>query len=146
VLTKKLLGMFLEKDDSIRRSEGWESSPLSSKFLQYAAYDVLASRLVFEKCSKLALLQQVQITLSAGTRVAILVQKGGEIAAYGTIAEHQPKSLGNVRVKVPSQKGKTKSGALTFGQLQNASSSTSFQIVCLLSHLILDLQDQVLYF
>jgi hypothetical protein len=169
VLLEKLLGMFLAKDDSIRRSENWELSTLPSQFLQYAVLDVVASRLVFEKSSKIAPLEHVQITSPGGTQVGILVQEGGEVAAYGTIAKDQPTSLGNVRVKVPSksrlvinvetvvksstaailhllpsQQGKTKSGALTLGQLQEASSSTSFQVVCPLSHLIFDLQDKVL--
>jgi hypothetical protein len=88
--------------------------------------------------------------------------------AYGTIAEVQPSMLENVKVKVPtrsrlvidvdtvlipsaaailhllpSQKEKTKAGALTFGQLQAASASSSFQIVSLISLLTFDLQDQV---
>jgi len=162
--------MFLAKDDSIRRSESWESSPLPPQFLQYAACDVVATRLVFEESSKIAPLKRVQITSPGGTLVGILVQEGGEIAAYGTIAKDQPTSLGNVRVKVPSksrlvidvetvvqpsaaailhllplQGGKTKSGAFTFGQLQEASpSSAFFQVVCPLSHLIFDLRDKVI--
>ncbi len=44
---------------------------------------------------------------------------------------------------LPSQGGKTKSGALTLGQLQSSSSSVSFQVVCPLSLLVFDLRDEV---
>jgi hypothetical protein len=170
ILLEKLLGMFLAKDDSIRRSESWELPTLPPRFLQYAVLDVVATRLVFEEASKIAPVEHVQITSPGGTRVGILVQEGGELVAYGVIARDQPQSLGSVRVKVPSksrlvinvetvlkssaaailhllpsQQGKTKSGALTFGQLQEASSSAFFQVVCPLSHLIFDLRDKVLY-
>jgi hypothetical protein len=151
VLVEKLLGMFLPKDDSIHRSDGWEVPHLHQHYIQYAALDVIASHFVFKKVSKIALLKSVQYTSPVGTHVGLLVQEGGEVAAYGTIAKFQPSSLGNVRVKVPtksrlvidvetvaipsaavilhflpSQQGKTKAGALTLGQLQEASPSTSF--------------------
>ena len=76
--------------------------------------------------------------------------------------------LGNIRVKVPSksqlvidvetviipsaaeilhllplQKGKTRAGALTLGQLQASSSSLPFQVVYPISLLLFDLQDEV---
>jgi len=160
--------MFLPKDESIRRSDQWEAPQLPNHFAQYAALDVVASYLVFQKASEIAPLERIQHTSPAGTPVGILVQEGGEVAAYGTIAETQPSSLGNIRVKVPaksrlvinvetvvvpsaaailhlvpSQLGKTKSGALTFGQLQAASSLSSFQVVTPLSLLVFDLRDQV---
>jgi len=145
--------------------------PQLHHYIQYAALDVVASRLIFEKASKIAPLEHVKYTSPIGTCVGLLVQEGGEVAAYGTISKSQLASLGNVRVKVPtksrlvidvetdiipsapailhllpSQQGKTKAGALTLGQLQEASSSTSFQVVSPLSLLIFDLRDKVWFF
>jgi hypothetical protein len=142
ILVEKLLGKFLSKDESTRRSDQWEEPQLSEYLMQYAALDVIASRLVFQKASEIAPLAQVQYTSPPGTHVGILIQEGGQVAAYGTIAEIQPSSLGNVKVKtatksrlvinvntiiIPSaaailhlasaQQGKTKTGALTLRQL-----------------------------
>jgi hypothetical protein len=168
VLAEKLLGVYLSKDESLRRCDQWEVPHIPKHLLQYAALDVFATRLAFQKASEIAPLEHVQHTSPPGTRVGLLVQEGGEIAAYGSIAESQPPSLGNVRIKVPSnsrllvnvdnvlipsagailhllssKEGKTKAGCLTLSQLQAASSSPSFQVVCPLSHLIFDLRDQV---
>jgi hypothetical protein len=169
VLVEKLLGMFLPKDDSLRRSDQWEVPQLPDHLIKYAISDVIASSLVFQKASEIAPLAYIQSTTPPGTRVKLLIQEGGEVAAYGTIAQTQPTSLGNIRVKVPSksrlvidvetiiipsaaailhlvpsQKGKTKAGALTLGQLQASSSSLPFQVVCPISLLMFDLQDQAL--
>jgi len=171
VLVEKLLGMFLPKDESIRRSDQWEMSQLPDHLVKYAVTDVFASRLVFQKASAIAPLEHITHTTPSGTRVGLLIQEGGEVAAYGTIAAAQPSSLGSIRVKVPtksrlvidvetvlipsaaailhllsSEKGKTKSGALTFGQLQASSASLPFQVVCPISLLIFDLRDQVCIF
>jgi hypothetical protein len=171
VLVEKLLGMFLPKDESVRMNDQWEMSQIPEHLIKYAVSDVFASRLVFQKASAIAPLAQITHTSPAGTRVGLLIQEGGNIAAYGSIAETQPSSLGNIRVKVPtksrlvinvetvlipsaaailhllpSQKGKTKSGALTFGELQASSSSLPFQVVCPVSLLIFDLRDQVCFF
>ena len=160
--------MFLPKDESIRKSDCWEVAHLPEHYCNYAALDVVASRLVFEKASQLAPIECVQYDTPPGTHVALLVQEGGDIAAYGTIAALQPSSLSNVRVRVPtksrlvidistvlipsaaailhlvsSQQGKTKSGALTIGQLQLASSSVPFQVVSPISLLVLDHQQNV---
>jgi hypothetical protein len=167
-LVEKLLGMFLSKNDALRKCDDWEAVQLSQQLTEYAASDVVASRMIFEEASKVAPLDHVQYSSPAGTKVGLLVQEGGTVAAYGTIAKHQPSLLGNVRVKVPtksrlvidvdnvlipsaaailhllpSQGGKTKSGALTLGQLQASSSSTSFLVVCPLSLLIFNSCDKV---
>jgi len=168
-LVEKLLGKYLPKDDAVRRCDDWEAAQLSQQLMDYAALDVVASRLVFDEASKIVPLNHVQHSSPAGTKVGLLVQEGGVVAAYGTIAEHQPPSLGNVRVNVPTKSrlvidihnvlipsaaailhllpshgGKTKAGALTLGQLQaSSSSSSSFQVVCPLSLLIFDLRDEV---
>jgi hypothetical protein len=164
VLVEKLLGMFLPKDESICRSDQWKVFPLPEHFIKYAVSDVFASCLVFQKASEIAPLKHITHTSPSGTHVGLLIQEGGEVAAYGTIAETQPSSLGSIQVKVPtksclvidvetvlipsaaailhllsSEKGKTKSGALTFGQLQASSSSHPFQVVCPISLLIFDL-------
>jgi hypothetical protein len=170
VLVEKLLGMFLPKDDSLRRSDQWEVPQLPDHLIKYAVSDVIASHLVFQKASQIAPLAYIQSTSPPGTHVKILIQEGGEAAAYGTISQTQPASLGNVRVKVPSksrlvidvetviipsaaailhllpsQKGRTKSGALTLGQLQASSSSSPFQVVCPISLLMFDLRNQVCF-
>ncbi len=100
-LVEKLLGLYLPKDDAVRRCDEWEADQLSHQLTEYAVLDVLASRLVFEEASKIEPLDHVQHSTPAGTKVGILVQEGGAVAAYGTIAEYQQPSLGNVRVKVP---------------------------------------------
>jgi len=165
ILAEKLLGMFLSKDESIRRSDQWEVSQLSDSHIQYAVLDVVASRCVFQKASEIAPLEYVQHSSPPGTRVGLHIQEGGEVVAYGTIAEVQPPALGKVRVKVPTksrlvvnvdtvlvpsaaailhlQKGKTKAEALTLGQLQAASASSPFQMVSPISLLTFDLRDQV---
>jgi hypothetical protein len=50
----------------------------------------------------MAPLDRVEHRSPAGTCVALLVQKGGSIAAYGKIASLQPKELGSIQVKVPT--------------------------------------------
>jgi hypothetical protein len=66
ILVEKLLGMFLPKDESIRRSEEWEALKLSDSHVHYAALDVVASRLVFEKASEIAHLNMFSIPLLLG--------------------------------------------------------------------------------
>ena len=53
---------------------------------------------------------------------------------------------GSALIADPTGSGKTKAGALTLGQLQTASSTSSFQVVAPLSHLMFDLRDQVWMF
>jgi hypothetical protein len=169
-LAEKVLGQYLPKDDMLRKNDDWELWPLRPELLNYAAWDVLASRLIFEKATEVAPLEQVEYSSPAGTRVALLVQEGGSIAAYGKIATLQPKSLGNIRVKVPtnsrlvidvdcvlvpsaaailhllpqsSSAQKTKSGAYTLEQLNAASGTTVFQVVTPVSLLTFDHRDQV---
>ena len=169
-LVEKLLGMFLPKDDSLRKSDQWEVPQIPGRLITYAISDVIASHLVFQKASEIAPLAYIQSTTPPGTHVKLLIQEGGEVSAYGTIAQTQPSSLGNVRVKVPSnsrlvidvetviipsaaailhllpsEKGKTKAGALTLEQLQASSSSLPFQVVCPISLLMFDLRDQVCF-
>jgi hypothetical protein len=119
--------------------------------------DALVTQVVFEKATELFPLTQVDCESPGGTCVIVLVQKGGEIAAYGKIASFQPNSLGNIHVKVPSRswlvididtvlipsaaailhlstsqshsKHSTKPEALTLAQLQAASSSPTLQAV-----------------
>jgi hypothetical protein len=156
------LQKYLPKDDVIRKSDEWERKYLSREQLQYAALDVFASRLIFENATKVALVKKPSIDTPAGTRIILLVQEGGEPAAYGRIAAFQPTSFAGIRVKVPTQSRlvveidtllkpsvaailhlapsseslaslariqRTKSSALTLGQLQASSSSENFFMV-----------------
>lgn len=171
-LVEKVLGKYLCKDDVLRKSDEWEEMPLKSVLLHYAALDVFASRLVFEKATEVAPLDQVEIDSPGGTRVALVVQEGGNIAAYGRISSSQPSSLGGVKVNVPSKSRlvididnilipsaavilhmlpqqtstssqKTKAGTYTLGQLQAASSRPIFQIVTPIKLLAFDHRKQV---
>jgi hypothetical protein len=158
-LLAKTAQLYLPKDDTLRRCEEWEAKILRSDLLHYAVKDALGTRMVFEKATELSPLDHVDCESPGGTRVMVLVQEGGEVAAYGKIASFQPNSLGNIRVKVPSRsrlvididtilippaaaifhlstspshsnsKHPTKSGALTLAQLQTSSSSPTFQAV-----------------
>ena len=171
-MVETILGKFMSKDPSVRKSETWEMACLPKDHLNYAALDVWGSRLVFEAASKVAPRDHVKYNSALGTRVAVLVHSGGKIAAYGVIASAQPRSLGTIKVQLPShshlliditsvllpsaaailhllpsERGTTKAGALTFGQLQRMSSTSSFSVVCPLSLLVFDSRDVVyLYF
>ncbi|KAJ7828670.1 ribonuclease H-like domain-containing protein [Mycena olivaceomarginata] len=152
VLVEKILGKYLVKDDASRRSEDWELKTLRPDMQTYAALDVLASRLIFEEASKIFPIDNITIDSPAGTRVALLVQDGGVISAYGKIAVVQPPSFAGIRVYTPnrnrilvdvdtvlippaaalfhqlstsSKTKRTAAGAYTLGQLQSASSSFS---------------------
>ena len=168
ILLEKTVGMYLSKDENLRKSEDWETRKLRSDLLQYAALDVYASRMVFEKASEIALQASVDIDTAPGTRIILLVQDGGAPAAYGKVAVTQPTSLGRVRVKVPTNSrlvveidnlvipsasatlhllpnerhGKAKAGTYTLGQLHDMSFSDVFQVVASLSHLRLDTESQ----
>ncbi|KAJ7433027.1 hypothetical protein B0H11DRAFT_2209095 [Mycena galericulata] len=164
VLVKKVLGKHLVKDDPIRKSEDWEGS-LRPEMKTYAALDVFASRLVFEEISKIPPIDAVTIDSPVGTPVALLVQEGGAIAAYGKISAVQPPSFAGIRVHTPnrnrilvdvdsvlipsaaaifhqlptsSKTKRTAAGAYTFAQLQSASSSSTFCVVASLSLLSFD--------
>ncbi|KAK4699673.1 hypothetical protein P7C70_g6585, partial [Phenoliferia sp. Uapishka_3] len=98
-MMEKLLGLYMEKDDDVRKSNEWERMPLSAAHLKYATLDVFGSRLLYEKMALSQRLDLVSQATPAGTSVAILTHEGGEIAAYGTIAFAQPTSFAKVRVK-----------------------------------------------
>jgi hypothetical protein len=85
-LLEKTVQMYLSKDDTLQKSEDWEARNLRLDLLCYAALDVFASRLVFKKATKVAPLDRVEYDSPAGTQVVVLVQEGGEIAAYGKIS------------------------------------------------------------
>lgn len=167
VLLEKTTGQFLSKDRNIRQCNDWETRSLHPDLVQYAALDVYASRAIFDEASKTAPLPCIESSTPLGTRVVLLVQEGGQPAAYGKISLNQPSSFGRVRVKVPtnsrflieidtvlienaaailhllpgttSHGSKTKVNALTLGQLQAASRTSTFCVVAPLSHLEYDL-------
>jgi hypothetical protein len=58
---------------------------------------------LFEKAAEVAPLDQVEINSPAGTHIALFMQEGGNVAAYGRISSSQPTSLGGVKVNVPSK-------------------------------------------
>ncbi|KAJ7088237.1 hypothetical protein C8R43DRAFT_1142287 [Mycena crocata] len=150
-LAEKVLHKYLPKDPENRKSEAWETNPLPPNLQEYAALDVFTSRLLFEKMKELAPIDLVQRDTAAGTRVALLVHEGGDIAAYGTISATQLPSLSGVRnsrtrlivdihsVVLPSaavilhldssSSGQTKSGALTLSQLQARFGASVFPVV-----------------
>ncbi|KAJ7479110.1 hypothetical protein FB451DRAFT_1172230 [Mycena latifolia] len=155
-LAEKFLGVYLSKDPSIRKSEDWEKPHLSSELINYAALDVYASRLIFEKLSETAPLDCVRHDTAPGTRIALLTREGGEIAAYGRISSLQAATFTAVRVKtstnsrviidiesvlipsaaailhVPHSSGSTtgtKAGAFTLSQLRAQITSPTFSIV-----------------
>jgi 3'-5' exonuclease len=102
-LCAKVLDQYLPKYDSLRKSEEWEWKKLSKDMLHYAARDVLASRLIFEKATTIAPITRVNFDSPCGTRIALLAQEGGDPVAFGTIASVQPSSLGHIRVKTPNR-------------------------------------------
>ncbi|KAF5384343.1 hypothetical protein D9615_003177 [Tricholomella constricta] len=117
VLVEKTLNMYLPKDGTVRKSEEWEVKHLLPEHICYAAMDVFATRAVFERAMELAPRQQVTHESPRGTRIALSLQEGGDIIAYGMISAVQPTSLGH---------------------LQAASSSSIFQMVTPLSLLSFD--------
>jgi hypothetical protein len=169
ILLEKTCGKYLSKNESLRMCEDWEMRELRSDLLQYAALDVFASRVIFEKASERAAPAKVNDLTPPGTRVVLLVQEGGMPAAYGKISDLQPTSWGGIRVKVANKNralvevdellspsaaailhrsssrhsGKTKAGSLTLKQLQDASNSKTFHVVAPISHLQLDVRDFV---
>ncbi|KAJ7077201.1 hypothetical protein C8R43DRAFT_1179242 [Mycena crocata] len=149
-LVEKVLGRSLSKDPS------------------YAALDAFASRRIFEAVTRIAPLDHVQHDTTPGTRVALLVQEGGEVAAYGKISAVQTPSFQGVRVAVPSKSRviidihdlclptaaavlhllpkdtnsarRTKAGVYSLGQLQQSSldSASGFSVVSPISLLQFD--------
>ena len=171
-LLEKTTQMYLSKDENLRKTEDWEVKKLCADLLHYAAKDVFASHIIYEKATEATPLDRVEYDSPAGTQIAVLVQEGGEVAAYGKISSFQPASLNNIRVKVPSKSRlvvdvetiiipsaaailhishnsslpntqRTKPGALTLAQLQAASSTPAFQVVVPLSLLDFDHRKQV---
>ncbi|KAJ3966348.1 hypothetical protein EV361DRAFT_954162 [Lentinula raphanica] len=150
-LAEKVLKQYLPKDDDCCRSEEWEAGKIPSHLIDYAALDPLA---------------KVTHDTPPGTQVAVLVQKGGSVAAYGYIASLQPNTFHGVRVAVPTRSwvvvtidsvlilsacavlhcekiidatpSQTKAGSLTLAQLQSAATSFPFKIVSPIDLLVFD--------
>lgn len=66
------------------------------ELLDYAAKDVYASQLLFEKLMELVPLEKVNFKIPGRTCIRLLIQAGGETAAYGHIIHSQPATLGNI--------------------------------------------------
>ncbi|KAJ7936334.1 hypothetical protein B0H13DRAFT_1853400 [Mycena leptocephala] len=103
LLVEKVLDKYLPKDPSIRRCEERETRDLHPDLQRYAALDAFALRMVFEQVTKTSPLDRVQHDSTPGTRVALLVQVGGDVAAYGKISAVQSTSFQGIRVAVPSK-------------------------------------------
>ncbi len=176
-MVEKTLEKYLPKEDVVRKSACRKDGKLSSDLIQYAATDVFASHCIFEKLLESPLLNNVTIDMPAGSCIALLIQEGGEIIAYGKFSADQSSPFKGVCVKVPNQNcvvididtllkpsavailhidhsitnstasknGRTKLGAFTLGQLQEASMSSSFSMVTPTSLLIFDNRDVVHY-
>lgn len=97
-----MLGLYLEKPEYLRKHNSWETGNLTPELLKYAALDVYASRLIFEKVSERLPIQRPSVDSPPGTKVILLLQEGGDPIAQGQIAQSQPTSLGSIRVKTPS--------------------------------------------
>ena len=174
-LCSKILHSYLAKPDKLRSHDDWEMKTLSSDLLRYACLDVFASCLIFEKASQISPLKRPLFEFPPGTRIALFLQEGGDTIAYRKIADPQPGTLGDIRVKTPYRNrllididdvlnpaaaailylsptgipttktppsGKTKSGALTLGELQKSSPTLSFQMVAPISLLEFDLNNR----
>ncbi|KAK4700876.1 hypothetical protein P7C70_g5367, partial [Phenoliferia sp. Uapishka_3] len=101
-MCEKFLGAYMEKEDSVRKSNEWERSPLSQAHTKYAALDVYGSRLLYERLAETPRLDVITFSTRPGTLVGILTHQGGDIAAYGTIAIDQPPRFASVFVKTKS--------------------------------------------
>ena len=67
ILLEKTSGMYLSKDENLRRSEDWETREIRTDLLQYAALDVYASHIVFEKATEIAPPASVDADTAPGT-------------------------------------------------------------------------------
>jgi hypothetical protein len=159
-LTSKILGLFLPKNQEERVHNDWEAKDLATDLRNYAARDVYAGKLLFQHLSKLKPVERVSPETPPGTKVALVIQDGGEVIAYGSIASTRPTQLDGVRLSknrvvinvevmvVPSaaamlyfrparenldtrQRGKTKAGQLTLEQVFLAAGSKyPFKMIC----------------
>ncbi|PPQ71065.1 hypothetical protein CVT26_011467, partial [Gymnopilus dilepis] len=165
VLCQKVLHSYLPKPDALRRHDNWETPSLGPDYLNYASLDVYATRLIFEEASKRALIERPSFDSPSGTKVALLIQEGGDPIAYGKISNIQPPSFDSIRLKTPQRnrllididdvlnpaaaailhvsrnsRSKTKSGAFTLGELRAASSNSTFKVVSPTALLAFDLR------
>jgi 3'-5' exonuclease len=164
ILLEKTLGMYISKDEQYRKSEEWERTPLDASLRSYAALDVYACFLIFEKMILVSPIACIQFTTAPGTPVVLLTHEGGLPSAYGTIVDPQPSTYGSIMVKTPTKSrllieihkilapaaavifhrlpghsaSRTKSGALTLDQLQEVAGNEPLRVVAPISHLEFD--------
>lgn len=67
VLCSKSLECYLAKQDALCKNNNWEVAHLSDELIQYAALDVYALRLIFEKASENPLIKYLEITTAPRT-------------------------------------------------------------------------------
>jgi hypothetical protein len=156
--------MYISKNTPCRKSEEWEKTPLDPHLRNYAALDVYATRLIFEKTDLISPIPHVTFNTAPGTAVVLFTQEGGTPIAYGTIADPQPTSYQSIRVNTPTKSrilveigeilapgaaailhrlpktspSRTKNGTYTLGQLKEAAGTESIKLVALVSHLKFD--------
>ena len=156
--------MYLSKDEQYRKCEEWERTPLNPSLLSYAALDVYACCLIFEKTILISPIACVEYDTTPGTAVVLLAHEGGLPSGYGKIVDPQPATYGSIRVKTPTKSrllieiheilvpaaaailhrlpghstSRTKSGALTLGQLKEVAGSEPLKVVVPISHLKFD--------
>lgn len=59
ILLEKTCGKYLSKDDNLQMCEDWEMCDIRPDLLQYAALNVFASWVIFEKASECAALPRL---------------------------------------------------------------------------------------
>lgn len=162
-LLKKLFGIYMNKDDNVRKSEDWEHTSIREDLRDYAAKDVYVSKLIYSEAAKRVPLALVDSNTPAGTRVLVAVQEDGQTVARGRVSAMQPKIFEGIRLAVPSHNrilidieeivvpsasailhvapgchaDKTQAGVYTFGQLDDIAKSKNspLRVVTFINHL-----------
>jgi len=86
-LVECCLGMYISKEERLRKCDDWEKPHLHPDLIQYAALDAYTIYLTFEKTLKIAPITRICIETPPGTLVALLAQVGGQPIAYGWIVD-----------------------------------------------------------
>jgi len=90
ILLEKALGLYIAKEEQNRKCDAWEMTPLSPELSRYAALDVYASQLIFERTVQISPIPNVAFDTAPGTSVILLAHEGGLPIAYSTVSDPQP--------------------------------------------------------
>ena len=93
-----ILKQFLPKDPAIRVSEAWNTIPLPSTHINYAALDVYASWHIFKALSISSVGEIITKKTLGGTAVSLYSPDQSRIIAFGNISLDQPKKHAGVNV------------------------------------------------